>query len=339
MAGVPPGSADDLEYGSLVVAPGAQLAPEAVDGFDEMALDLHSTEGCGRIHAALSDFEEGVVGILVPELPFTCPAAPYEAAFLAESFLRRRGIRRNVEIHLFTPVHAPMPVAPAALGDSIADLLAARGIHWHPLFTFEELRPERREVVSSAGVHHVDLLMCIPPPSSTRGPPLVPAARALRFVHVDAQTLETDVEGVYAIGDVATVKLPNGKALPKAGVFAHVEAKVVARRVAEAAEGKTSDAVFDGHGYCWIELGDGRAGFAGGDFYAEPEPRITIRRPGRAPHWGRSRSRSGGSITGSSRESAPQDCGREVRSASEERGRRPTTVVASARRRGSNSPP
>ena len=181
MAGVPPGSADDLEYGSLVVAPGAQLAPEAVDGFDEMALDLHSTEGCGRIHAALSDFEDGVVGILVPELPFTCPAAPYEAAFLAESFLRRRGIRRNVEIHLFTPVHAPMPVAPAALGDSIADLLAARGIHWHPLFTFEELRPERREVVSSAGVHHVDLLMCIPPPSSTRGPPLVPAARALRF--------------------------------------------------------------------------------------------------------------------------------------------------------------
>jgi NADH dehydrogenase FAD-containing subunit len=25
---------------------------------------------------------------------------------------------------------------------------------------------------------------------------------------------------VYAIGDVATIKLPNGKALPKSGVFA-----------------------------------------------------------------------------------------------------------------------
>jgi hypothetical protein len=33
-----------------------------------------------------------------------------------------------VEIHLLTPEHTPMPVAPAALGDSIADMLAARGI-------------------------------------------------------------------------------------------------------------------------------------------------------------------------------------------------------------------
>jgi sulfide:quinone oxidoreductase len=280
-------SVGDLEYGSLVVALGAQLTPEAVDGFDEMALDLYSPEGCGRIHAALSNFEEGVVGILVPELPFKCPAAPYEAAFLAESFLRRKGIRRNVEIHLFTPEHAPMPVAPAALGDSIADLLAARGIRYHPLFTFEELRPDTREVVSSGDVHHVDLLMCVPPhraPEVVRSSPLLGLSG---FVHVDAQTLETDVEGVYAVGDVATVKLPNGKALPKAGVFAHAEAKVVARRIADAAEGKTSDASFDGHGSCWIELGDGRAGFAGGDFYAEPEPTITIRRPGRALHWGK----------------------------------------------------
>jgi hypothetical protein len=30
---------------------------------------------------------------------------------------------------------------------------------------------------------------------------------------------------VFAIGDVATVRLPNDKTLPKAGVFAHSEAK------------------------------------------------------------------------------------------------------------------
>jgi sulfide:quinone oxidoreductase len=70
-------------------------------------------------------------------------------------------------------------------------------------------------------------------------------------------------------------------------VFAHAEAKVVARRIADAAAGRTTDAVFDGHGYCWIEHGDGRAGFAGGDFYADPEPRVRSRRPGRALHWGK----------------------------------------------------
>ena len=147
-------AAGDLDYDSLVVSLGAQLAPEAVPGFDEMALNPFSPEGCADIHAALQAFTEGVVGILIPALPFKCPAAPYEAAFLTESFLRRKGIRRNVEIHLFTPEHTPMPVAPAALGDSIADMLAARGIDYHPLFTFQELRPETHEIVASDGSSH-----------------------------------------------------------------------------------------------------------------------------------------------------------------------------------------
>ena len=281
-------AAGDLDYDSLVVSLGAQLAPEAVPGFDEMALNPFSPEGCGGIHTALQAFTEGVVGILIPALPFKCPAAPYEAAFLAESFLRKKGIRRNVEIHLFTPEHTPMPVAPAALGDSIADMLAARGIDYHPLFTFQELRPETREIVASDGSsRRVDLLMCVPPhqaPDVVRSSPLLGVSG---FIHVDPQTLQTDYDDVYAIGDVAAIKLPNGKALPKAGVFAHAEANVVAKRIADGVEDKRSGAVFDGHGSCWIELGDGRAGFAGGNFYAEPEPQVKIRRPGRPLHWGK----------------------------------------------------
>lgn len=266
---------------------GAQLAPETVSGFDEMAYNLYTPEGCAQIHAALRDLTEGLVGILIPAMPYKCPAAPCEAAFLAESFLRRKGIRRNVEIHLFTPEHTPIPIAPAAIGDSIADMLAARGIHYHPLFTFKELRPETREVVSSDGrAHRVDLLMVIPPhqaPEIVRSSPLLGVSG---FIHVDPRTLQTDYDGVYAIGDVATAKLPNGKALSKAGVFAHAEAKVVAQRIADDAEGKSSTAEFNGNGYCWIELGDGRAGFAGGNFYAEPEPRVRMLPSGRPLHWG-----------------------------------------------------
>lgn len=281
-------SAGDLDYDSLIVSLGAQLAPERVSGFGEMAHNLYSVEGCRRIHTALRELTEGTVGILIPAMPFKCPAAPYEAAFLAEAFLRRKGIRRNVEIHLFTPEHTAMPVAPAAVGDSIADMLAGRGIHYHPLFTFQELRPHARELVASDGrSHRVDLLMCVPPhqaPEVVRSSPLLGVSG---FIHVDPTTLQTDYDDVYAIGDVATIRLPNGKALPKAGVFAHAEAKTVARRIADTAHGKTPDAVFEGKGYCWIELGDGRAGFAGGNFYAEPEPEVKMVRPGRPLHWGK----------------------------------------------------
>ena len=281
-------SSGDLAYDSLVVSLGAQLAPETVPGFEQMAYNLYTPDGCERIHAALESFGEGTIGILITALPFKCPAAPYEAAFLAESFVRRKGIRRNVEIHLFTPEQTPMPIAPPAIGDSIADMLAARGIHYHSLFTFKELRPETREVVASDGrSHEVDLLIGVPPhqaPDVVRSSPLLGVSG---FVHADARTLQTDYDGVFAIGDVATVRLPNDKALPKAGVFAHSQAKVAAARIADTVEGKTSHAAFDGKGYCWVELGDGRAGFAGGDFFADPEPRLKLRRPGRPLHWGK----------------------------------------------------
>jgi sulfide:quinone oxidoreductase len=281
-------SSGDLDYDALVVSLGAQLAPETVPHFDEMAYNLYTPEGCERIHAALENFREGTIGVLITAMPFKCPAAPYEAAFLTESFVRRKGIRRKVEIHLLTPEHTPMPVAPPEVGDSIADMLAARGIHYHPLFTFKELRPEGREVVTSDGrSKKVDLLIGVPPhqaPDVVRSSPLLGVSG---FVHSDPRTLQTDYEHVFAIGDVATVRLPNDKALPKAGVFAHSEAKVVAERIAETLLGGTPHAAFDGKGYCWVELGDGRASFAGGDFYTEPEPRLKMRRAGRPLHWGK----------------------------------------------------
>jgi sulfide:quinone oxidoreductase len=278
----------ELPYDSLIVSLGAQLASATVQGFEQMAYNLYTPEGCARIHAGLEGLDEGTIGILVTAMPFKCPAAPYEAAFLAEGFVRKRKIRRNVDVHLFTPEHAPMPVAPATIGDSIAEMLAARGIHYHPLFTFKELRPDTHEVVASDGrSQRVDLLIAIPPhqaPDVVRSSPLLGVSG---FIHADPMTLQTDYEDVFAIGDVASVRLPNDKTLPKAGVFAHSEAKVVARRIADKVNGKSSRATFDGKGYCWIELGDGTAGFAGGDFYAEREPRLKMRSPGRSLHWGK----------------------------------------------------
>jgi sulfide:quinone oxidoreductase len=78
-----------------------------------------------------------------------------------------------------------------------------------------------------------------------------------------------------------------GKPLPKAGVFAEREAKVVARNIAYEITGKGERARFDGHGECFIETGDGKAGFGAGDFYAEPKPQITLHRPSRRYHLGK----------------------------------------------------
>jgi sulfide:quinone oxidoreductase len=279
-------TAESLSFDYLVVALGARTAPESVEGFSEMAHDLYSVDGCRGAHDALERFRGGKVGVLVTSMPFKCPAAPYEAAFLIEARLRRRGVRERSEIHLYTPEHQPMPVAEAALGASIVEMLGARGIHYHPLFTFERMRPAAREIVDAEGrAEKVDLLIAVPPheaPEVVRSAGLTGVSG---WIHVDRETLRTEHPGVYAIGDVTSVRLPNGKSLPKAGVFAHHEAEVVAGQVAAEIRGETPATRFGGDGACWVEIGDGRAGFASGNFYSEPEPRMRMARPSRLRHW------------------------------------------------------
>ena len=88
-------------------------------------------------------------------------------------------------------------------------------------------------------------------------------------------------------GDVTAVTLANGMALPKAGVFAEGQALAVARRISEDIRGVDKEAEFDGLGFCWIEMGSGSAGFASGEFYAEPDPVVPLPRSGRIWHWGK----------------------------------------------------
>ncbi|MHB0915221.1 MAG: NAD(P)/FAD-dependent oxidoreductase [Thermoleophilia bacterium] len=275
-----------VEYDYLIVALGAQLKPEDVDGFDEMAFNLYDLEGTAKIHAALDAFTGGKVGVLVTDMPFKCPAAPYEAALLVASFLRKKGLSDKSEVHVYTPEHQPMPIAGPAMGDALAKFLQKRGIHYHPLFTFEKMNPSERTIVASGGEpQQMDLLLAVPP---HRAPEVVRTSGLIGssgWMHTDPHTMETEHEGVYAIGDVNNIRLANGKNLPMAGVFAHYEAQVVAERILADIEGRTSDASFNGKGYCWLELGGGKAGFAGGNFYSEPEPKVRLYPPLRAWHW------------------------------------------------------
>jgi sulfide:quinone oxidoreductase len=76
-----------------------------------------------------------------------------------------------------------------------------------------------------------DMLIAIPP---HRCPETVASSGLTNesgWVPVDRATLETSAEGVYALGDMTTIPLMSGMPLPKAGVFAHGQAQVVARNV------------------------------------------------------------------------------------------------------------
>ena len=277
----------EMPYDALVVALGAELAPQALPGYAEAAQNFFDLDGAARFADALRSFPGGRAVVAVSSLPYKCPAAPYEAALLIEAALRRRGIRKQSEVVIFTPEPQPMPVAGPALGAAVSRLLADRGIALHVSRPLAAIDAVQRELVFADGVRErFDLLAGVPPHRSPEVVRSSPLANETGWIPVDRHTLRTRFADTYAIGDVTTITLANGKPLPKAGVFAHGEARVVAREIA-ASFGGASAAAFDGRGFCWVELGAGRAAFAEGEFYATPAPVVRLRAPGKGWHLGK----------------------------------------------------
>jgi sulfide:quinone oxidoreductase len=266
----------------LVIALGAELAPEMVPGLSSSGHNLYSLAGAEALCEARRRFRAGRLVVLVCGMPFKCPAAPYEAAMLLEYDCRQRGVRDAVSLDLYTPEPGPMPAAGPEVSAQVRQMVEAKGIRYHPGHSVTQVEADKRRITFANGVNaEYDLLAYVPP---HRAPPAVHAAGlcgASGWVAVDRATLATPFAGVYAIGDVTGIPLTIGKPLPKAGVFAHGQAEVVAHNIAAEILGQNPDARFLGHGACFVETGDGRAGFGSGNFMAEPAPAVKLRRPSR----------------------------------------------------------
>jgi len=179
-----------------------------------------------------------------------------------------------------------MPVAGPALGAAVLEMLTSRGIDYFPGHKPVAVEPGSRTIRFETGdVAKYDLLAYVPPQAAPAFVVEAGLAPAGGWVKVDPKTLATPFERVWAVGDVTGIPLPNGKSLPKAGVFAQGQAEVVARNIAALVRGAAPAAEFSGEGACFVEMGGGRAGFATGNFYATPDPLVRLKTPGRRWHW------------------------------------------------------
>lgn len=275
-------SAGVLEADYLIVALGAAMEPHAIPGFSPAAHDLYEAAGALRLQAALQQITAGKIAVLITRTPFKCPAAPYEAAFLVDALMRKRGVRDRVEMAVYTPEPQPMPVAGWTVGDMLFGMLRERGIGFFPEHMVLKIDGAAKKMLFEIDEADFDLLIGVPPhvaPAVVREAGLVDATG---WVAVDPLTLRTRFPGVYAIGDVTTVRLRNGMMLPKAGVFAEAEARVVAEAIAAEVAGRADTPRFDGRGHCYVEVGDGLAALGSGDFFAQPAPQVTLEPPASA---------------------------------------------------------
>ena len=267
---------------------GADFAPEVVPGLAAAGSTFCTLAGALAVREALDRFSGGRLVLLTAAPAYKCPAAPYEAAMLLDFYLRRRGVRERTEIALYAAEPGPMGVAGPEVSAGVREMVESKGIRYYPGHQVKTTDAKARRLKFENGEEApYDLLIHVPP---LRPPGVVRAAGLAReagWIGVDRHTLATDFERVFAVGDVTSIPLKLGKPLPKAGVFAHAEAEVVARNVAREVTGRGAPAVFDGHGECFVETGGGQAGFGAGNFYAEPLPQVSLHRPARRWHMGK----------------------------------------------------
>ncbi|HAJ99656.1 MAG TPA: oxidoreductase [Bacteroidales bacterium] len=260
-----------LTYDYLIVATGVDIAPYETPGlagaeWHKSIFDFYTLEGATRLQTALSNFKEGNLVISIVELPFKCPVAPLEFAFLADSYLRKKGIREKVNIFYTTPLPGAFtkPKATKILGE----LLEKKGIQLIPDFNIEEVDNSDKKLVSYDGrTVPFDLLTIIPVNMGAEYIGRSGMGDDMNFVPTNKHTLQSvQWENVFVLGDAANIPTS------KAGSVVHFAAEILYENFLYAIEGKPLTASFDGHANCFIVTGIGEGTLIDFNYDVEPLP-------------------------------------------------------------------
>jgi sulfide:quinone oxidoreductase len=259
-----------LPYDQLVLATGSRIVPEEIEHFDTEAQHFYTADAAARLREALDGFTGGKIVIGIAGMPYTCPPAPLEVAFLIESELRDRDLRATSELHFCSPIGRAFTIE--SVSDMATPILEEKGIELHTFFNVEAIDPERKVVQSLEGEElPYDLLILVPPHKGQQfliDSGLAPAPGG--WLPTDRHTLEVGGRtDVFALGDATDLPLS------KAGSTAHFEAPVVTERIVAAVEGRKpagKHADYEGKVMCFFEIGDGKGTLLQFDYEHPPKP-------------------------------------------------------------------
>jgi len=262
----------------LVVALGAELAPDAIPGFLESGgHHFYSFAAAQWLWPLIDEFQSGQILMAIFDKPYKCPPAPYEAAFQLDDFYRERGIRQDVAIDILIPGPMPLPISPE-VSAGIEELLTSRQIALHKNHKVVEIDYQAKQAEVANGTRYpYDLFLGVP----IHRPPAVVLDSALGdkgWIRVDTATMRTRFERVWAMGDV--VQIPIGDfAVPKAGAFAEDAAATVAADILRTIHGLGEVEPFQAQGACYFEFGEGKVAQIAANFLGGLTPDLALNGP------------------------------------------------------------
>ena len=256
-----------LHYDYLVIALGAELAPEQIPGLKENGLVLYDLKDVIKIRDTVRQMKSGKIAMAIMGLPYKCPPAPYEASLLIRSILEETGASSSVQIDFYSPTPITLPAAGPQVSEEILQILKSKNIGFHGNHKTIAVEPNRLKFESEETTF--DILLAVPP---HKVPDVIVEsefAQPGRFIEVD-RSCKTNFENVYAIGDVNQIMVTDKIAVPKAGIFAEGEGITVARNIISQIKREHETATFDGKGGCFLETGKETAGYLEVDMFANP---------------------------------------------------------------------
>lgn len=233
-------SGKTIAYDYLVVSTGCIPSPERIEGLKEAGDHFYLHDPARQLADKLRKLEKGRVLITVtfpktPNVPHQCGIAPMETTLMLDEYLRRKGVRDQVEIVYTYPTVAQLVRNCLFLQQPVGDVLPivfdARDIRYKRSFTLASVDPDRKIAISEEGEEEgFDLLMATPPIRAVdavldSGISQAPNNEGWMPTKRDTLQLEGH-DNVYVMGD--TVDLP----ISKAGGSCHNQAPVIVDNIA-----------------------------------------------------------------------------------------------------------
>ena len=275
-------SGERIHFDHLVIATGSRILPEAIKDFETEAYHFYTAEASARLRQALDAFSGGKIVIGIAGIPYKCPPAPLEVAFLIEAELRSRGLREKTQLTFLSPINRAFTIE--SVSEMATPIFEEKGIDLQLLAGVDSIDAQRKVVITDAMEEYpYDLLICVPPHKGAQVVIDSGLAPKSGWLPTDRHTLQVkhlapsntpDAEiprypNIYALGD--TTDLP----LSKAGSTAHFEAPIVAERVSARVMGREpegKDASYTGKVMCFFEVGDGKGTLLQFDYDHPPKP-------------------------------------------------------------------
>ncbi|WP_417559325.1 TIGR01244 family sulfur transferase [Marinomonas sp.] len=254
-----------IAYQYLVVAAGIKLNWDAIEGLSE-TLGRNGVTSNYRYDLApytwdlVKNLNGGKAVFTQPPMPIKCAGAPQKAMYLSCDHWLKNDKLKDINVSFYNAGAVLFGVADYV--PALESYIQKYQVNTH--FTHNLVKvdgPNKRAYFSTTdkdGEKSVvetefDMLHVCPPqtaPDFIRNSPLVDAAG---WVDVDKETLQhTQFKNIWSLGDVSNT--PNAKTM----AAARKQAPVVAQNIADAIDGNTLRAIYDGYGSCPLTVERGK---------------------------------------------------------------------------------